>query len=328
MKLKNKLLIIIWTFLVFIVPINSYAYSEYIIPGGENVGIEVNSDGVLVVGFYKVNDEFIAKDKGFMVGDKIIKVNDKDITTIDDMVALINDSKTNDIVYTIKRGNKEKNITLPKTSDKSGVYKTGMYVKDSIIGIGTLTFIDPATKKFGALGHEILEKTTTSKFEIKDGKIFKSEVTGVERSENGSAGEKNANYNKEEIYGNISENTSSGIFGNYTYDLPNTDKLKVATRDEVKTGEATIRTVVSNNEVKEYKINILKIDDKSTIKNILFEITDEELLQKTGGVIQGMSGSPIIQNNKIVGAVTHVIVNDTKRGYGIFITTMLNEAEN
>lgn len=327
MKFKNKLLITIWTFLVLIVPINTYAYSDYIIPGGDNVGIEVRSDGVLVVGFYKVNDEFIAKDSGFMVGDKIVKVNNTEITTIDDMVNVIKDASSDNITYTIKRDNKEKKISLNRASEEDGVYKTGIYVKDNILGIGTLTFIDPDTKKFGALGHEILEKTTAQKFEIKDGKIFKSDVTGVERSENGSAGEKNANYNKNEVYGEIKENTSSGIFGNYTYDLPNTDKIKVATKDEVKTGEATIRTVIDSNEVKEYKINILKIDKNSEIKNILFEITDEELLNKTGGVIQGMSGSPIIQNDMIVGAVTHVIVNDTKKGYGIFITTMLEEAD-
>lgn len=327
MKFKNKLLIAIWTFLVFIVPINSYAYSDYIIPGGENVGIEVHSNGVLVVGFYKVNDEFIAKDSGFIVGDKIIKVNNATVNSIDEMVSSINNSKEDEITYTVKRGSKEKQLTLKRTTESDGVFKTGIYVKDNIIGIGTLTFVDPNTKKFGALGHEILEKTTAQKFEIKDGKIFKSDVTGIERSENGSAGEKNANYNKNEVYGEIKENTSSGIFGNYTSELPDAGQLKVATKDEVKTGEATIRTVISNNEIKEYKINIIKVDKSSKTKNILFEITDEELLKKTGGVIQGMSGSPIIQENMIIGAVTHVIVNNTKRGYGIFITTMLEEAD-
>ena len=136
------------------------------------------------------------------------------------------------------------------------------------------------------------------------------------------------NYDKNKVYGNIKENTPSGIFGDYTDALPDAKELKVASKDEVKVGPATIRTVINNNEIKEYNINIIKIDKSSDIKNILFEITDEELLKKTGGVVQGMSGSPILQNNMIVGAVTHVIVNDTKKGYGIFITTMLKEAEN
>ncbi|MBR4618996.1 MAG: SpoIVB peptidase [Bacilli bacterium] len=324
---KNKLLISLFFYLFFTIPLNVFAYSNYIIPGGENVGIEVNSNGILVVGFYKVSDHFIAKDSGFNIGDRIIRVNGREVFNIDEMAAVINNSGNTKIKYTVVRNNKEKEIIQDRI-DIDGVYKTGLYVKDSIIGIGTLTFIDPETRKFGALGHEILERTTREKFEIKDGKIFKSDVTGVLRSENGIAGEKKANYNKSEIYGEVKENTESGIFGDYTFSLPDTNSLKVASKDDIETGEAVIRTVINNNEIREYKINILKINKDSKTKNILFEIMDNQLLEKTGGVVQGMSGSPIIQNNMIIGAVTHVIVNDTKKGYGIFITTMLEEAEN
>lgn len=326
MKFKNKLLVL-WTFLLFIVPINIFAYSNYIIPGGENVGIEVNSNGVLVVGFYKVNDQFIARDSGFLVGDSIIKVNEEEVSSIDNMVSVIEKSENRDIQFTILRDGKSKTLTMTEEVDSNGVYKTGMYVKDKIVGIGTLTYIDPNTKIFGALGHEIDEKTTAEKFEIKDGKIFKSTVTGIERSESGSAGEKNAEYNSNEVYGKIAENTTSGIFGDYTEALPDTNTLKVANPDEVRTGEARIRTVVEQNKIEEFTINIIKLDQNSDTKNILFEITDKDLLSKTGGVVQGMSGSPIIQNEMIVGAVTHVIVNDTKKGYGIFITTMLKEGD-
>lgn len=326
MKLKNKLLVL-WTFLLLIVPINIFAYSDYIIPGGENVGIEVHSKGVLVVGFYKVNDKFIARDNGFLVGDSIMKVNNKEISSIEDMVNVIKENNNKDIEFTINRDDKEKTITMSENIDKDGVYKTGMYVKDKIIGIGTLTFIDPNTKIFGALGHEITEKTTAEKFEIKDGKIFKSNVTGIERSESGSAGEKKAEYDTNTVYGKIDENTSSGIFGDYTDTLPNTNTLKVASIDEIRTGEAKIRTVVDNNKVEEFTINIIRTDKNNDTKNILFEVTDKSLLEKTGGVVQGMSGSPIIQNEMIVGAVTHVIVNDTTKGYGIFITTMLKEGD-
>ena len=314
MKFKNKLLVL-WTFLLFIVPINIFAYSDYIIPGGENVGIEVNSNGVLVVGFYKVDDKFIARDSGFLVGDSIIKVNGKEIGSIDDMVSVIKENGNQDIKFTINRDKKEKEIILKENVDKDGVYKTGMYVKDKIIGIGTLTYIDPNTKIFGALGHEINEKTTAERFEIKDGKIFKSNVTGIERSESGSAGEKKAEYDTNTVYGKVDENTKSGIFGDYTDDLPNTSALKVASRDEVRTGEAIIRTVIDQNKVEEFKINIIKIDKTNETKNILFEVTDSSLLEKTGGVVQGMSGSPIIQNEMIIGAVTHVIVNDTTKGW-------------
>ena len=326
MRKKSKLLVL-WAFLLFIVPLNIFAYSNYIIPGGENVGIEVNSKGVLIVGFYKVDNKFIARDSGFLVGDSITKVNDKAIFTIDDMVNIIKENNGKDIKFTIDRDGTEKTISMSEDLDSDGVYKTGMYVKDKIVGIGTLTYIDPNTKKFGALGHEIDEKTTAEKFEIKDGKIFKSDVTGIERSESGSAGEKNATYDSNKVYGNISENTASGIFGDYTDILPEGETLQVARSDEVRTGEAVIRTVIQNNKVQEFTINIIKIDDSSDTKNILFEITDKELLDKTGGVVQGMSGSPIIQNKKIIGAVTHVIVNDTTKGYGIFITTMLEEGD-
>ncbi len=186
---------------------------------------------------------------------------------------------------------------------------------------------NPKTTIFGALGHEITERTTGEKFEIKDGKIFKATVTDNTRSENGSPGEKNATYDESVTYGKINSNEESGIFGKYTSELLDTEALEVGTKDDVKKGKAIIRTVINGNEVKEYKINILNVNKDSDIKNILFEITDEELLKETGGVIQGMSGSPIIQNNKIVGAVTHVIVSDAKKGYGIFITTMLEEGD-
>ncbi len=326
--MKNKFkLLVLWTFLLLFIPINIFAYSDYIIPGGENVGIEVNSKGVLVVGFYKVNDQFIARDSGFLVGDSIIKVNDKEISSIDDMVSVIKENNNEKIRFTINREKKEKIITMNENIDKDGIYKTGMYVKDKIIGIGTLTYVDPKTKIFGALGHEINEKTTAEKFEIKDGKIFKSDVTGIERSESGSAGEKKAEYDANTVYGKVGENTTSGIFGDYTDSLPNTDPLKVANKDEVRTGEAIIRTVIDQNKVEEFKINIINIDKNNETKNLLFEVTDKTLLEKTGGVVQGMSGSPIIQNGMIIGAVTHVIVNDTTKGYGIFITTMLKEGD-
>ena len=324
---KNKLLTIIWLLIITIIPINVLAYSNYIIPGGENVGIEVNSNGVLVVGFYKVDNKLIAKDSGFMLGDRIIRVNDKKINNINDMVDVVKDSNSEIINYTVIRDGKELNLKENR-NNQDGVYKTGIYVKDNIQGIGTLTFIDPETLRFGALGHEILEKTTSKKFEIKDGKIFKSDVTSINKSENGKAGEKNARYDKTKVYGNITENTTSGIFGSYTAELPNQEKIKVGTDSDIHLGEAKIRTVINNNEVKEFKINIIKLNPDSDTKNILFEIVDEELLSNTGGVVQGMSGSPIIEDDKIVGAVTHVIVNDSKKGYGIFINKMLKEADN
>lgn len=327
MKIKNKLLNAIILFLL-IIPLNVFAYSSYIIPGGETIGIEVNSKGVLVVGFYKVNNSYIGRSAGFEVGDRIIKLNNKEVNNISSMVEAINKTDSNTVEFTILRGTSEKNISLNLSEDSDGVLKTGLYVKDSINGIGTLTYIDPSTNIFGALGHEIIEKSTAEKFEIKDGIIFGANVVGIEKSTNGNAGEKTATYNKTEVFGKITGNEISGIFGKYTSNVEGKEKLEVAESKDIKTGEATIRTVIKDDKIEEFKINIIKLDDNSDTKNILFEVVDDKLLKEAGGIVQGMSGSPIIQNNKIIGAVTHVIVNDTTKGYGIFITTMLKEGEN
>lgn len=320
-KLKIKFLILLTS---FIMPISILAYSDYIIPGGENIGIEIKSKGVMVVGLYEVNGKYLTKD--LKIGDMITKINDQKVETIDDMTKLIgNSNETIKINYI--RDNKEETTTMNLIKDENNIYKTGLYVKDEIKGIGTLTFIDPNTKLFGALGHEIIEKSTGQILEVKDGKIYNSKVTNIEPSRDGNPGEKNAIF-KDEI-GEIKENTNKGIFGEYKEKLPNKKQYKVAKINEIKTGEAKILTVLNDEEVKEYKIEIIKISDKNEkIKNLLFEITDKELLETTGGIVQGMSGSPIIQNDNIIGAVTHVVVDSPTKGYGIFITNMLEEAEN
>lgn len=329
MKFKNKLLLTIAILLITIIPINIYAYSNYVIASGETIGIEVNSKGVLVVGFYEVDNAYIAKDAGFEVGDKITKIEKTEVTSISEMVEALNNSQNEKIEFTILRGKEEKKVFLTLKEDTNAVLKTGLYVKDQINGIGTLTYIDPETKRFGALGHEIIESTTAQKFEIKDGKIFNASVSNIEKSRDGAAGEKNATYDKSTTAGEIDNNDITGIYGTYKeeIDAANLETMEVGTADDIKLGQATIKTVIDSNQVEEFTINIIGIDKKSETKNILFEITDSKLLEKTGGVVQGMSGSPILQNNKIIGAVNYVIVNDTKKGYGIFITTMLEEGD-
>ncbi len=327
--LKNKLLVLL-TLSFLIIPKITLAYSDYIIAGGENIGIELNSSGVIIVGTYEVEGNNPAKKANLKNGDKIIKINNQEVTNIENMLEAIEsaDNKEN-ITITYQRGNEENTTVLELKKDKDNVYKTGLYVKDSITGVGTLTYIDPNTKLFGALGHEIIEKTTGQKLEIKDGKIYSSEVTGVTRSTLGKPGEKSAKYDSNDVFGSVFENTTHGIFGNYIDDIPNKKLYAVGTAEDIKTGEATILTVVDGNTVEEFNINILKVNSNENVtKNILFEVTDENLLKTTGGIIQGMSGSPIIQNEHIIGAVTHVVVDDPTKGYGILITTMLEEAEN
>lgn len=325
MKIKNKLQIFLLA-LLLIFPLNTFAYSNYVISGGNTIGIEVNSRGVMVVGFYKLNDAYIAKDAGFEVGDVILKVNDKEVSDISSMVTLMgNEEKT--INFMVLRNGMKRKVNLKLVKDNDNVLKTGLYVKDKINGIGTLTYIDPKSRVFGALGHEILESNTISKFEIKDGKIYDAYVSGIVKSRNGKAGEKNAVYNKDDVYGVVEANEISGIFGKYSKDISNMDVIKVGKVDDITMGKAYIRTVIDNDNVEDFEINIINLDTNSKTKNILFEITDKRLLERTGGVVQGMSGSPIIQDNKIIGAVNYVIVNDTSKGYGIFITTMLEEGD-
>ena len=326
-KFKKSFILFLLT--LFIIPINVLAYSDYIIPGGENVGIEVNASGVIVVGIYEINDTYPAKDAGIKIGDIIKSVNGKAISSIDDLVSVINENNSLELKVNYLRDDKSYNTSL-SIYKENDIYKTGLYVKDSVTGIGTLSFIDPLTRKFGALGHEIIESNTGKILEIKDGKIYESKVLNIERSENGTPGSKTADLKLSNEQGVIKENTESGIFGDYTDTLPDKEKYKVAKPEQIKKGPATILTVLEGNVIEEYEINILKInkDSNQKTKNILFEITDSELLSKTGGIIQGMSGSPIIQGEYIVGAVTHVVVDNPKNGYGIFITNMLEEAEN
>ena len=325
MKIKKIFLNILISFII--IPINVYAYSSKVILGGNNIGIEVKTKGILVVGFYEIDGKMPAESSNLKAGDYIVKINNNKINTISDFTNEINkdeDKEQLDITY--KRNNKEYETKLDLVK-KDNEYKTGLYVKDKINGIGTLTFIDPNTKKFGALGHEIVSKETNEILNIDDGFIYYSYITGITKSNNGTPGEKDADYDKEKKYGDITKNTNKGIFGNYTDKVIDDNLYEVASNDEIKEGKATMFTVIDENTIQSFDIEIEKLNYNDSIKNIVFKITDKNLLNTTGGIIQGMSGSPIIQNNKIIGAVTHVIVNDPTKGYGIFISNMLKEID-
>jgi len=316
--LKKALIMLL---LLVILPFNIYAYSDYIYAGGETVGIRVNSNGVLVVGTYSLDK----KNKiNLQVGDVINTINNKNISSSTDFIDSIKGKSVVSVGYI--RGNKEYKTDLNIVLE-NGVYKSGLYVKDSITGIGTLTYIDPQTRLFGALGHEIIEKTTGKLFNSNSGSIFESTITGITVSSRGIPGSKNARYYSDSVLGSVFENTNKGIFGNYTGKIANKKLYKVASFNEIKTGNAKILTVLDGTKVEEFDITIERIN-KGDIKNILFEISDKNLIKKTGGIVQGMSGSPIIQDDKIIGAVTHVIIDNPIKGYGVYIGSMLEEAEN
>ncbi len=326
MKFKKFFLMLLISLLI--IPINVFAYSNKLILGGQNIGIEVKTKGILVIGLYEINDKLVAESSGIQPGDYIVKVNNNSINSISDFTDQINkdDDKTQiDIEYIRKSKSYQGSLDI---INQNGEYKTGLYVKDTINGIGTLTFIDPNTKTFGALGHEIADKNTNEVLNVGDGSIYYSYITGISKSINGNPGEKQANYDTQKKYGIINENTTKGIFGNYISNINSDNLYEVAQTNEIQTGKASIFTVIDGENVESFEIEIEKINSKDNTKNIVFKITDERLLNLTGGIVQGMSGSPIVQNNKIIGAVTHVLVNDCTRGYGIFITNMLQEAEN
>lgn len=311
-------------FLLLLVPGFVFAYSDYVIASGDNIGIKLQTNGIIVVGTYDINGVDPATTAGLKAGDIITTINNKTVNSIDDINNIISNNDNYIVTIGYIRDNIESQTVLHLENNK-----TGLYLKDTISGIGTLTFIDPETKKFGALGHEIINSTTGEIVDVFRGEIFTSSIISITPSNDGVPGEKNASLNSNDIIGNVYENTNKGVFGIYHGEIPEESLYKVAKPSDVKIGNAKIRTVLSDNEIEEYEIRIIRINEtKDGTQNIIFEITDEELLKKTGGIVQGMSGSPIIQGDYIVGAVTHVIVQEPTKGYGIFITNMLEEAEN
>lgn len=316
-------------FIIFLFPIVSLAYSKYIIPGGESIGIKINTDGLVVVGFYKVDGEYIAKNN-FKIGDKIISVNGNKVNTIEDLSHEVDNSDLSQMKVSVqidRNGRKINNVLNLKEED--GIYKTGLYVKDSLVGLGTLSYIDPVSKIYGALGHEVTMNETGNRIDVRNGNILYSKVTGIDKSRNGRVGSKDAKIVFNKVLGSITKNTNKGIYGIYSDSFPNKDTLEVSSFSDIEKGSAYILTVTKDNKIEKYNINIIDkyYNKKDTQKAFSFEITDKNLVSKTGGIVQGMSGSPIIQNNKIIGAVTNVLVENVTLGYGISIITMLEEGE-
>lgn len=323
-----------------LIPIKSVAVQKLedikLYPGGSSVGIKLSTEGVLVVGFSDVTtrsgtESSPAKIAGLQLGDVLLKVNGKDIDGTAELGTLIKENDTNVVnIEFMRQGCKfNKDIELIKEGDS---YKLGLWVRDSTAGIGTLTFYHEGSNTFGALGHPITDGDTNTTFTIKDGDLLSSSILSVRKGEKGVPGELRGLFiNEKNSIGKIKSNLSSGIFGSTNKPLVNpifNEPMSVGFRNEVVEGPATIISTVCDEGPKEYDIEIVKLlqQDKCGPKSMIIRVTDEELLSKTGGIVQGMSGSPIIQNNKIVGAVTHVLINKPDIGYGIYIEWMLEEA--
>lgn len=306
-------------------------------PGGNAVGVRVSSEGVLVVGYSQIEinnkkEESPGKLGGLEIGDIILKVNGEEMQNSIDLLKTIKECENENIKIELLRHGENviKNIQLRKENDKE--YKIGLWIRDSTAGVGTMTFLEPNTNKFGALGHPITDCDTNEPFLIKKGDLLSSSIISVKRGEKGSPGElKGIFLNEDCPTGKIEKNTQSGIFGKIeNNEILNKEckTLKIGFRDEITVGKAKIITTIDEKGPQEFDIEIEKLLDQNTAssKSMIVRITDPRLLEKTGGIVQGMSGSPIIQNNKIVGAVTHVLINKPDTGYGIYIEWMLQDA--
>ena len=252
---KFKNFIAIFIVATFIMPQSVFAYSKYIVAGGENIGLQINNNGIIVAGFYKIgnidNSSYLRK------GDTIVEAGGKNITSIDEFINAIKESNGSNlkIVYTRDKKRESTNINL---INDNGTIKTGLYIKDTVSGIGTLTYIDPNTRLYGALGHEVFESSTGIMMNVKDGKIYDSNVTSIEKSTRGDPGCKNANVDQNKVFGKIAENTKSGVFGKYEKEIDKSNLYEVGEYKDIKVGNAKIITVINGKEKKEYDINIIK----------------------------------------------------------------------
>lgn len=305
-----------------------------VIPGGEAIGLRLYTSGVLVVGMSEIvgtdNKSYSPyKDSGIQEGDMIVKIDDKAITCTSDLITKVNECNGNSVEITYVRDGNNYITEIKPTKTEENEYKLGLWVRDAAAGVGTITYYDPESQMFGALGHGILDIDTDQLIDIAKGEVITSKILSIVKGEKGKPGEVQGSIDNGKVIGEVYKNTNFGIYGKLTdVSLIEGGKtLEVMPRDEVKLGKATIICTLDNNKREEYEIEIERLytSTNRNNKNMIIKVTDERLLEKTGGIIQGMSGSPILQDGKFVGAVTHVMVNNPEKGYGIFADTMLKQ---
>ena len=310
---------------------------EYeVVPGGQSIGVMLQSKGILVVGFSPVKtgrgEIYPGKESGVRVGDIVIATNGKSVSDEETMAQIINRCGKDEekVRLKVKRADGVYDFNLtPEFCTQTQRYRVGLLIRDNAAGVGTLTFYDPKSEQYGALGHVVSNGNSEQKIDIRDGKIVESVVQGIELGRKGKPGEKIGMFmHGNGLTGIIEKNTYSGIYGHLTK-MPeeNMETVPVAFANEIKRGPAKIRTVVDGSRIEEFDIEILKVmpHQEASGKGMIIKVTDKKLLKLTGGIIQGMSGSPIMQNGKLVGAVTHVFINEPTQGYGILAEWMLSE---
>lgn len=296
-----------------------------VIPIGKIVGLKLYTSGILVVGINKN----ILNESDIKEGDAIISINNEKVESIENIKSIVEKSNGEDLLVKYIRDNDEilvSTISPVKTEDNS--YKLGLWVKEGATGVGTISFYNPETNDFAALGHGVYDKDTGELLKIEEGSLLNSKVISISKGEYGMPGEIKGALIEDDKLGDIEKNTEFGIYGSLNINnISSNDKIKVASRSEIKKGLAYILCSIDGNEPKEYEIEIENINIENNINNrsMKIRITDEELIEKTGGIICGMSGCPIIQNGKLIGVVTNVLVNNSEVGYGVFADLMLKE---
>ncbi len=311
----------LFAILLWLLP-GSAAAARLLVPGGQVVGLELQDGTVTVAAFDAVQGQ-AAQAAGLQIGDRIVKINDRKITAPEDVRAAL-DASDGTVAVTVERDGKTKALTLRPHITADGP-RLGVCLRRGITGIGTVTWYDPDSGQFGALGHAVTGKGGIAKMIA--GQIYPAAVASVRKGTAGNPGQLRGTLTAAAEIGSIDRNTAQGVFGRMDM-LPVGEPLPTAEYSQIQPGPAVIRSTVSGNEIREYSVEILKIypESRPDGRNLLLKVTDPALLEATGGIVQGMSGSPIIQNGKLVGAVTHVLVNDPTTGYGIFIDNMLDAA--
>ena len=307
-----------------------------LIPGGMPIGIYMETDGVMVLGTDEIKSsdgsstspaKHLVKD-----GDYIVGIDEEEVENKQELIEVMQNLSKKTVILHLRRKMEYINVKIHPAKDEEGKYKLGIWVRDNVQGLGTITFLN-ANSEFGALGHGIHDVDTSELLEISEGTLYETSIQNIKKGQNGSPGgmEGIIVYNHYNVLGSITSNTETGIYGKVDRVdkvFKNQEAYPAASKEAIKTGKAYIRCAVSG-EVKDYEIQITKIDlhPGEVNKGIEIRVTDEELLRITGGIVQGMSGSPILQDGKIVGAVTHVFVQDSTKGYGIFIENMLENLD-
>lgn len=307
---------------------------KLLVPGGQSVGIRMSVKGVLVVGLEEIEteDSVVSPgyDAGLQIGDMILSVNGQEVYYADEVTSIVEKAEGSVKLQVSRKDEIHDYVVEPVKEHGSGQQKIGVWVKEKIAGIGTLSFYDPDTNVFAALGHGIYESKTGTLVEAADGKLLRTEVKSIKEGEAGVPGEiRGIFYEYELPLGEVKKNCEYGIYslGAETEQLNMAEPMIMATQDQIEEGPAYILTTIDGDKVERFEINVSKVNRQREAgsKGLEIEVTDKRLLAYCGGIVQGMSGSPIIQNNRIIGAVTHVFVNNPTKGYGVFAEWMVEE---